>query len=121
MARIRRPRSRRPPTTAVTCIPELESACRALAAGDPGIQLTIEPAGATYERVVADPSSAPEAWITLAPWPAMVSSAVAVNGGADPFPTDLAVATTDVVMVGRNGADGGAHAALRDPQLALRR
>ncbi len=87
--------------TAVTCIPELESACRALAAGDPGIQLTIEPAGTTYERVVADPSSAPEAWITMAPWPAMVSSAVAVNGGTDPFPTDLAVGTTDVVMVGR--------------------
>ena len=107
--------------TAVTCIPELESACRALAAGDPGIQLTIEPAGSTYERVVADPSSAPEAWITLAPWPAMVSSAVAVNGGTDPFPTDLAVGTTDVVMVGRNREDGCAHAALRDPQLALRR
>ena len=45
--------------TAVTCIPELESACRALAAGDSRIELTIEPAGTTYERVVADPSSTP--------------------------------------------------------------
>ena len=63
--------------TAVTCIPELESACRALAAGDPGIQLTIEPAGATYERVVADPSSAPEAWITMAPcWSKTASSPI---------------------------------------------
>ena len=51
----------------------------------------------------------------------MVSSAVAVNGGTEPFPTDLAVGTTDVVMVGRNGEDGCAHAALRDTQLALRR
>src|SRR6476620_9697420 len=88
--------------SAVTCIPELEAACRTLAAGDPGVELTIEPAGTTYERVVADPSSAPEAWITLAPWPAMVSNAVAVNGGTDPYQTDLAVGTTDVVMVGRN-------------------
>ena len=92
--------------TAVTCIPELESACRALAARDAGIQLTIEPAGSTYERVVADPSSAPEAWVTMAPWPAMVSSAVAVNGGTEPFPTDLAVGTTDVVMVGRTARMG---------------
>ena len=101
--------------TAVTCIPELESACRALAAGDPGIHLTVEPAGTTYERVVADPSSAPQAWVTLAPWPAMVSSAVAVNGGTDPFPTDLAVGTTDVVMVGRNAEDGRAHASTAAP------
>ena len=32
----------------------------------------------------------------------MVSSAVAVTGGEDPFPTDLAAGPTDVVMVGRN-------------------
>jgi len=87
--------------TTVTCIPELESMCRALAERDGDLQLTIEAAGTTYERVVADPSTAPEAWVTLAPWPAMVSSAVAVAGGTDPFPTDLAVGSTDLVMVGR--------------------
>jgi hypothetical protein len=87
--------------TAVTCVPELEPACRALANADQRIQLTVEPAGMTYERVVADPTTAPEAWVTLAPWPQMVSSAVAVSGGDDPFPTNLAVATTDLVMVGR--------------------
>src|SRR5262245_30160734 len=87
--------------TAVTCVPELEAACRALARSDEQVEVTIEPAGATYERVVADPSTAPDAWVTLAPWPQMVSSAVGVNGGDDPFPTDLAVGTSDLVMVGR--------------------
>src|SRR5262245_58953868 len=97
------PTSEPPSTgTAVTCVPELETACRALATADEGVELTVEQAGATYERVVADPTTAPDAWITLAPWPQMVSSAVAVNGGDDPFPTNLAVGTTDLVMVGRN-------------------
>ena len=90
--------------TAVTCIPELESACRALAARDAGIQLTIEPAGSTYERVVADPSSAPEAWVTMAPWPAMVSSAVAVNGGTEPFrPTSPSARRTSSWSGARRG------------------
>ena len=75
----------------VVCIPELQSACRALAA-DEDLDLTIEPAGTTYERLVADPGSAPEAWVTLAPWPQMVSSAVSLSGGEDPFPAEVALA-----------------------------
>jgi hypothetical protein len=109
--------------TAVTCIPELESACRALAAGDPGIQVTIEPAGATYERVVADPSSAPAAWIT-APWPAMVSSAVAVNGGTEPALPDRPRRRWHapmVAMVGLAARCGALTQHCGTPQLALRR
>ncbi|HEY8094071.1 MAG TPA: hypothetical protein VID93_09810 [Acidimicrobiales bacterium] len=88
--------------TAVVCIPELEAACQALAAADDGLALTIEPAGTTYERVVADPTSAPAVWVTLDPWPQMVSSAVAVSGADDPFPAGGApVAISDLVMVGR--------------------
>jgi hypothetical protein len=88
--------------TAVVCIPELEAACQALASADDGLALTIEPAGATYERVVADPASAPPVWITLDPWPQMVSSAVTVSGGDDPFATGgAAVAMSDLVTVGR--------------------
>ena len=88
--------------TTVVCIPELEGTCRALAAGDDGLALTIEPAGATYERVVADPTAAPTVWVTLYPWPQMVSSAVALAGADDPFPTMAAVASSELSMVGRN-------------------
>lgn len=88
------------PTT-VVCIPELESACRQLAADDDGVQLTIEDAGATYERVVADPASAPDAWVTLHPWPGMASRAATLGGGDEPFPTTVAVARGPFAAVGR--------------------
>src|SRR5262245_14349484 len=61
--------------TTVVCIPELESACRALAAAHDDVELTVEDAGATYERVASDPASAPDAWVTLHPWPGMTSQA----------------------------------------------
>ena len=76
-----------PATTTVVCIPELETACRALTSADDSLELTIEPAGTTYDRVVKDPGSAPAVWVTLDPWPAMVSSAVVVGGGEAPFST----------------------------------
>ena len=88
--------------TAVVCIPELEAACRALAAADDGLALTIEPAGATYERVVADPDSAPAVWVTLDPWPQMVSSAVAWPARMTRSRPRAAVAIVRAVMVGRN-------------------
>ncbi len=88
-------------TTTVVCIPELESACRELAADDDGVQLTIEDAGATYERVAADPASAPDAWVTLHPWPGMASRAATLGGGDDPFPSTVAVAHGPFAAVGR--------------------
>jgi hypothetical protein len=88
-------------TTEVVCIPELESACRELAAADEDVQLTVEDAGATYERVAADPATAPDAWITLHPWPEMARRAATLGGGDDPFPTTVAVAHGPFAAVGR--------------------
>jgi hypothetical protein len=88
-------------TTTVVCIPELESTCRRLAADNDDLQLTIEDAGATYERVAADPASAPDAWITLHPWPEMARRAATLGGGDDPFPAAVAVAESPFAAVGR--------------------
>ena len=88
------------PTT-VVCIPELEFACRALAAADDGVQLSIEDAGVTYERVAAEPDSAPDAWVTLHPWPGMATRAATLGGGDDPFPSTVAVAHGPFAAVGR--------------------
>jgi hypothetical protein len=88
-------------TTTVVCIPELESACRELAAADDDVRLTVEDAGATYERVAADPASAPDAWITLHPWPEMARRAATLGGGDDPFPTTVAVASSQFAATGR--------------------
>jgi len=88
-------------TTTVVCIPELESACRALAAADDDVQLSIEGAGVTYERVAADPASAPDAWVTLHPWPGMATRAATLGGGEDPFPSTMAVAHGPFAAVGR--------------------
>ena len=89
------------PTT-VICASELASACRALRAADGELDVTVEPAGATYERVVADPGSAPDVWLAFHPWPQMVSRAVVLGGGDDPFPASSAVASSDLAMVGRD-------------------
>ncbi len=108
--------------TTVVCIPELEAACRALAAADDGLALTIEPAGATYERVVADPTSAPEVWVTLDPWPQMVSSAVAVSGADDPFPDGGRRGLSDLVDGRPDAPDGRVAGPLRGTiDVALRR
>jgi hypothetical protein len=84
----------------VVCIPELESACRELATAD-DVQLIVEDAGATYERVAADAASAPDAWITLHPWPEMARRAATLGGGDDPFPTTVAIAHGPFAAVGR--------------------
>ncbi len=66
------------------------------------VQLTIQDAGVTYERVAADPSAAPDAWITLHPWPEMARRAATLgSGGDDPFPSTVAVAQSQFAATGR--------------------
>jgi hypothetical protein len=61
--------------TDVVCITELADVCTALRADRPELDISIEDAGATLDRLVAleDPSSAP-LWVTAEPFPAMVDA-----------------------------------------------
>ena len=36
---------------------------------------------------MADPSGAPDVWVTLNPWPGMASRVATLGGGDEPFPT----------------------------------
>jgi hypothetical protein len=61
----------------LTCVDELAAACGAIARASNGrVQVTVEPAGATARRL-ADASSPADleidGWLTLAPWPEIVS------------------------------------------------
>ena len=57
----------------LVCIPELESVCREVA-GD-GVEVTIEEAGVTADRLAAGDQPSSDAWLTLAPWPEIASEA----------------------------------------------
>jgi hypothetical protein len=61
--------------TALVCITELRSLCAELAAVRPGLDVTVEDAGATLDRLAGldDPTIAP-LWLTVAPYPAMVDA-----------------------------------------------
>ena len=63
----------------LVCIPELEDACRTLAARSDGdVTVAIEAAGETEARLVASaPGDDPglDGWLTLAPWPQIVEDA----------------------------------------------
>jgi hypothetical protein len=67
----------------VLCVPEVEQVCRALAEEDPDLEVTIEEAGTTFERLStagdADDVDV-DAWLAPAPFPAMVDGARAATG-----------------------------------------
>jgi hypothetical protein len=97
----REPALGNPPAAAtrVRCDAELEAACRALRAA--GHDVTVEPAGVTYEELnIAEESTAPDVWVTVAPWPTMVDEARARAGLGPLFtPVEEAVATSPLVVV----------------------
>ena len=65
----------------LTCATELEAACRALAASDSSIELTIEDAGRTAQELEnADTVEGIDAWLVEAPWPEIVDGARSING-----------------------------------------
>ena len=76
----------------VVCASEMADACEAWAAEDDDLAVTVEPAGATYDRIAAG-EEPPPVWVTLAPWPDMV--------GAGTYPEQVTVASSPVVMVTR--------------------
>jgi hypothetical protein len=59
----------------LVCITELEAACEAIAADHPDLDITIEPAGTTLDRLagLADDEPAP-LWLTIQPFSEMVDS-----------------------------------------------
>ena len=61
------------PPGQIVCASELEAACDAIAEADPDVDVLVEPAGVTLDRLAAldDGAEAP-VWLTLDPFPAMV-------------------------------------------------
>ena len=57
----------------LTCSTELEAACRQLEEGDARLELTVEAAGVTADRLAAtDDDSGLDGWLVAAPWPEIV-------------------------------------------------
>jgi hypothetical protein len=83
----------------VWCDAELEVACRAISGG--GHDVTVEPAGDSYESLRgATTADAPDAWLAIAPWPAMVDEARTRGGLAGLFgPLGPVLATSPLVVV----------------------
>jgi hypothetical protein len=63
------------PPEELLCATEFSQVCTAYAAGDPSVDVTIEDAGVTLDRLAAlDEDAAVPLWLTVEPYPAMVDS-----------------------------------------------
>jgi hypothetical protein len=91
-----------PEKSTLVCIPELADGCRAAAATS-GATLTIEPAGATIDRLAKAEAPGPVAWATLSPLPELVDDLRARAGLAPLFNTgqSTALASSKLAVVGR--------------------
>ena len=57
----------------LTCATELDAACRRMSEDDDRVQLTVEPAGVTADRLAAlDGAPGLDGWLVTAPWPEIV-------------------------------------------------
>jgi hypothetical protein len=102
-------------TTAVgvVCDTTLDTVCEALSAG--GLDVRREAAATTVDRLatLADPGAvgdgpAPDVWVTIAPWPAIVDEARTRGGLSplfDPSPGEAAIASSPLVLVGWSERD----------------
>lgn len=81
----------------LVCIPELRSVCEDIA-GD-GVEVTIEEAGKTADRLAGTDEVEHDAWLTLAPWPEMAAAARRVELGLDLPPAGDPLARSPLVMV----------------------
>lgn len=81
----------------ILCIPEVEAACRAASTAT-GVAVTIEEAGTTVERLKGG-TTAPTVWVTLAPWPDLLSNAQA-RAVKSEAPVVETLAFTPVVVAG---------------------
>jgi hypothetical protein len=72
-SRLDRRESERSQVLRLTCSTELEAACRQLERGDSRLQVSVEAAGSTADRLVAgDADPGLDGWLVTAPWPDMV-------------------------------------------------
>lgn len=91
--------------THLVCATELEAACEALAAEDDSVTFEVEEAGETADRLTAADfqpgESEVDGWLTLNPWPALVSLRADLTNQRDPLgePSDV-LATTRVAVIG---------------------
>ena len=70
----------------LVCVTELESVCDALAQDNDDVEVRVEQAGDTADALLEGAPGEDDAWLTLAPWPQLVSEA-RVRGGGAPLPT----------------------------------
>lgn len=75
--------------TAMVCVTELADVCDALRGAHPDLDVVVENAGATLDRLAAleDPASAP-LWLTIEPYPAMLD-ALRAGQRADPIGAEI--------------------------------
>jgi hypothetical protein len=59
-------------TVVLACVSELEEACRAMASDEEAVDVVVEDAGDTMDKLVAGDSGY-DGWVTLAPWPEIVA------------------------------------------------
>lgn len=91
--------------THLVCATELEAACEALAAEDDSVTFEVEEAGETAARLTdaefPPGESEVDGWLTLNPWPALVSLRADLANQRDPLgePSDV-LATTRLAVVG---------------------
>ena len=81
----------------LVCIPELASVCEDLAGDD--VDVTIEEAGDTADRLAGTNVVAHDAWLTLAPWPQIAAQTRDRELGPDLPPAGGPLARSPLVMV----------------------
>ena len=86
----------------LACSDELAAACERLAEGGDGLEVMVEPAGDTAERLATASSSAArppvDGWLVAGPWPAMVEE-VRRSNGLEPLLTSSPVLARSPAVV----------------------
>ena len=83
----------------LVCVSELKSVCEAIAGDHDNVEVRVEEAGATADALLADEPVEDDAWLTLAPWPQLVSEARVRGGGAALPPPGTPLARSPLVRV----------------------
>lgn len=93
-----------PDATTIVCSTEVAAACAAIGAAHPELDVSVEPAGRTLDRLGALPEGTePPVWLTVAPFPAMADS-LRAGAGLDPLGgTADAVAATPLIVATPTG------------------
>ncbi len=83
----------------LVCSSEMASTCGALAAADPRLRVTVEAAGTTAARLVAQDVADLDGWLVAGPWPALVAEARDRAGREPLLVTSEALARSPVMLV----------------------